>query len=48
MEWQPIESAPTHWMEMPHHPKWPKDGWQARNEAPNVEGKAAPLRGVEP
>jgi hypothetical protein len=29
-------AIPTHWMDMPHHPKWPAGGWQAQKQAPNA------------
>ena len=29
-------ARPTHWMQMPNHPQWPADGWQAQRQAPNA------------
>ena len=36
-------AKPTHWMQMPNHPKWPADGWQAQRQAPNAEVTGGPL-----
>lgn len=36
-------SKPTHWMELPHHPNWPADGWQAKLQSrPNDPIEAPP------